>query len=272
MSGRRRKDKKKMLQRRPRYVLGKEQRYHQKMDRESEGSDKEDDDEAEMVDEWPLPFPVAMWSLERCNLKSTGRQLLRQGLTKLLRLNMRFPGLCLIPMGKKNVQHVTSLDRKIVEKYGCAVVDCSWSFSNDALFSKLKTAHPRILPYLFTADPRNFGKRCQLSCVEAIAATLIITGFPDEANLYLDKFRWGHSFLELNGELLEKYARCTSTEEVIAVQDKFIKDTYQEKLDRKQALPDFPQSDTETEEEKEKEDKDNSKVSEITKELANAKV
>lgn len=45
MSGRRKKDKSKLLQRRPRYVLGKEQRYHQKRDKESEESDKENDDE-----------------------------------------------------------------------------------------------------------------------------------------------------------------------------------------------------------------------------------
>jgi len=44
MSGRRKKDKSKMLQRRPRYVLGKEQRYHQKRDRELEGSNKENDE------------------------------------------------------------------------------------------------------------------------------------------------------------------------------------------------------------------------------------
>lgn len=43
MSGCRKKDKK-LLQRRPRYVLNKEQRYQQKRDMESEGSDKENDE------------------------------------------------------------------------------------------------------------------------------------------------------------------------------------------------------------------------------------
>lgn len=40
MSGRRRKNKSKLLEKRPRHVLGKEQRYHQQRD---EGSDKEDE-------------------------------------------------------------------------------------------------------------------------------------------------------------------------------------------------------------------------------------
>lgn len=119
-----------------------------------------------------------------------------------------------------------------MEKYGCAVVDCSWSRIDDTPFNKVKTVHPRILPFLVATNPTNFGRPCELSCVEAIAAVLIITGFPDEAKLYLEKFRWGHSFVELNGELLEKYAQCTSTEEVIAVQDKFLKDAWQEKIDR----------------------------------------
>lgn len=119
-----------------------------------------------------------------------------------------------------------------MQKYGCAVVDCSWSRIDSTPFHKMKTSHSRILPFLVTCNPINYGEPCQLSCVEAIAATLIITGFPDEAKLYLEQFRWGHSFLEVNGELLEKYARCTNTKEMIAVQDKFLEDARQEKIDR----------------------------------------
>lgn len=173
---------------------------------------------------------------------------------KILRLGSRFPGLCLTPIGDKvsddkkkkkqgrtvgnflqeniSLQCVTPRDRDIVEKYGCAVVDCSWARIDDTPFGKMKTPHPRILPFLVAANPVNFGKPCKLSCVEAIAATLIITGFSDEAKLYLDKFRWGHTFLSLNGELLEKYACCTNVEEVVAVQEKFLKDAWQEKIDR----------------------------------------
>ncbi|XP_011686650.1 PREDICTED: ribosome biogenesis protein TSR3 homolog [Wasmannia auropunctata] len=267
MSGRRRKDKSKLLERRPRYVLGKEQRYNDMRDREPVESDKENDETATTADEWPLPFPVAMWDLEHCDSrKCTGRKLVRHGLTKLLRLGARFPGLCLTPLGDKCV---TPMDREIVETYGCAVVDCSWSRIDDTPFNKMRTAHPRILPFLVAANPTNFGKPCELSCVEAIAAALIITGFPGEAAVYLDKFRWGHSFLKLNGELLEKYARCANTEEVIAVQDKFLKDAWQERIDRL-ALPDFPQSDTESEEEEDK--GDGTAMSEIAKELANARI
>lgn len=129
-------------------------------------------------------------------------------------------------------QCVSPMDREIVEEHGCAVVDCSWARLEDTPFSRMKTPNPRLLPFLVAANPVNYGKPCQLSCVEAIAATLIITGFPTEAEFYLNKFSWGHSFLELNAELLEKYAKCTSTEEIIQVQDKFLADARQEKIDR----------------------------------------
>ncbi|KAL6440713.1 hypothetical protein ACFW04_003284 [Cataglyphis niger] len=263
MSGRRRKNKSKLLEKRPRHVLGKEQRYHQQRD---EGSDK--DDEAEPSDESSIPFPMAMWDMEHCDPKKcSGRKLARHGLIKILRLGARFPGLCLTPVGDKCV---CPTDREIVQEYGCAVVDCSWARLDDTPFNRMKTSHPRLLPFLVAANPINYGKPCQLSCVEAIAATLIITGYPEEANLYLGKFSWGHSFLELNSELLEKYALCTDSKEIITVQEKFLDKAWQEKLDRL-ALPDFPQSDTESEEEEEKE-KDENVASKVTEELGNVKI
>ncbi|XP_070149764.1 18S rRNA aminocarboxypropyltransferase-like [Polyergus mexicanus] len=265
MSGCRKKNKNnKLLQRRFRYVLSKEQRYHQKRDRELEESDKENE-EIELIDEWPLPFYVAMWDLKHCDPKKcTGKKLMKHNLMKILKLGTLFPGLCLTPLSNK---YVTSVDREIVQKHGCAVVDCSWSHIDNIPYHKMKTSHSRILPFLIATNPVNYGKPCELSCVEAIAATLIITGFPDEAKLYLEKFRWGHSFLELNGELLEKYARCTNIEEVIAVQDKFLKDARQEKIDR-HAFSDFPQSDVESEEEGKKDQN----ISEITKQLASTEI
>lgn len=123
-------------------------------------------------------------------------------------------------------------DREIVQEYGCAVVDCSWARLDDTPFNRMKTSHPRLLPFLVAANPINYGKSYQLSCVEAIAAALIITGFPEEANIYLGKFSWGHAFVELNNELLNKYALCTNSKEVIAVQEEFLNKAWQEKLDR----------------------------------------
>ena len=59
----------------------------------------------------------------------------------------------------------------------------------------------------------------RLNCVEALAAVFYIVGYPDIAKKYLDKFSWGHSFLSLNLDLLDRYAACKNAKEVLAVQN-----------------------------------------------------
>ena len=74
----------------------------------------------------------------------------------------------------------------------------------------------KTVPFLRAGNPVNYGRPRRLSSVEAIAATLFITGFPTEAEQLLERFRWGHCFLDLNREQLEKYAECEDADEVMA--------------------------------------------------------
>ncbi|KAJ8957527.1 hypothetical protein NQ318_020566 [Aromia moschata] len=160
-----------------------EQKFSEAKIRSSSSSSESSSEE----DELPK-FPVAMWDFNQCDPKN-------------------------VPV---------SDDKEIVRTKGIAVVDCSWARIDETPIAALKPSHGRLLPFLVAANPINYGRPCQLSCVEAIAATMYITGFKEHANFYLEKFSWGHSFLQLNKELLDIYANCTDSQSVVAEQNKYI--------------------------------------------------
>lgn len=175
-------------------------------------------------------FTVAMWDLNHCDPKKcSGRKLSRHNLIKNLKLGQRFPGLVLSPVG---TQCVSPNDRDIIEKSGLAVIDCSWAKIDETPFGRMKSTNPRLLPFLVAANPINYGKPYQLSCVEALAAAMFITGHKSESKYYLSKFSWGHSFLELNHDVLKQYAECTDSKSVLEAQNKFLETAANEKDDR----------------------------------------
>ena len=62
----------------------------------------------------------------------------------------------------------------------------------------------------------------KLTCVEALAATLFITGFPEECAIILSKFTWGLNFLEVNRDLLDAYAACTDSIDIVQTQNRLL--------------------------------------------------
>lgn len=208
-----------------------------------QSSSEESDDSMSSDEGVEATFAVSMWDLNHCDPKKcSGRKLLRHNLIKNLKLGQRFQGLVLSPVG---TQCVSPNDKDIIEKFGLAVIDCSWAKIDETPFGKMKSPNPRLLPFLVAANPINYGKPYQLSCVEALAAAMVITGHQKEAKFYLSKFSWGHSFLELNSEALDMYAACTDSKSMLEAQAKFLESAQNDKDTRTM----WPPSESETESE-----------------------
>lgn len=163
---------------------------------------------------------LAMWDFGQCDAKRcTGRKLARFGLLKELRVNSGFGGVVLSPVGNRCVSQE---DNDLIKRRGLAVVDCSWARLDDVPFIKLRCGAPRLLPWLVAANPVNYGRPCELSCVEALAAALFICGEEETSNLLLGKFKWGHAFLSLNWELLKSYSACENSVDIISTQNSWL--------------------------------------------------
>ena len=92
-------------------------------------------------------------------------------------------------------------------------IDCSWNLVEQT-FSKKFDGIKRKLPPLLAGNPVNYAKLNKLTTVEALSATLFILGLKQESLDILDKFKWGHTFYELNQNLLEDYSKMDSESEI----------------------------------------------------------
>ncbi len=148
--------------------------------------------------------------------KCTARKLARFDLAALHRSDRATPyGIVLNPHAERAL---SPADR--AESDRLVALDCSWESAGEALFS-LSGTH-RALPFLVAANPVNYGRPFELTTVEALAAGLTILGERERGEELLSKFRWGHTFLELNDEPLRRYAECADSTEVVAVQGEYL--------------------------------------------------
>ncbi|MDH7564405.1 MAG: DUF367 family protein [Candidatus Bathyarchaeota archaeon] len=112
-------------------------------------------------------------------------------------------------------------DRERIEKCGLAALDCSWEHAQKVLQKHVRGTS-RCLPVLLAGNPVNFGKPTKLSTAEALAAALYIAGFRLEADKVLSVFKWGHTFIEMNRDRLEQYAKAEDSAEIVAIQRSFM--------------------------------------------------
>jgi pre-rRNA-processing protein TSR3 len=146
--------------------------------------------------------------------KCTARKLARFDLAELHRSARATPtGVVLNPHAEQGLSPADHTGRLVA-------LDCSWETAREEQFS-LRGPH-RALPFLVAANPVNYGTPFQLTTVEALAGACCILGERTQAERLLSKFRWGHTFFELNDEPLRRYAACADSGGVVAVQEEYL--------------------------------------------------
>jgi pre-rRNA-processing protein TSR3 len=152
--------------------------------------------------------------------KCTARKLTRFDLAALHRSARETPsGVVLNPHAERAL---SPADRSDDRTERLVALDCSWETAREERFS-LRGPH-RALPFLVAANPVNYGTPFKLTTVEALAGACCILGERAHAETLLSKFRWGHTFLELNDEPLRRYADCEDSSGVVAIQDEYLAD------------------------------------------------
>jgi pre-rRNA-processing protein TSR3 len=104
----------------------------------------------------------------------------------------------------------------------CAI-DCSWERADEVLKHQRLAAQgiARRLPAMLAANPTNYAKLDKLSSVEALAGALYILNEKELAAKMMDKFKWGHTFLELNANPLHDYADAETEEQVVELETEY---------------------------------------------------
>lgn len=145
---------------------------------------------------------------------------MRLGLMRPLHIGQKHPGVIISP--KASVV-LSPADLPLLEQHGAAVIECSWKRIEEVPFSKIGGKCERILPYLLPANPTNYGRPWRLNCVEALAAAFAICGKADWASHVLESFGYGEAFLEINRQVLERYAACEGPEAVREAEAKWLR-------------------------------------------------
>jgi len=142
--------------------------------------------------------------------KCTAAKMVKFGLAKNIK-KIGSKGLVLDPFSEKTL---LAKDRFIVNSI--IGIDCSWNLADHA-FSKKFNGVKRKLPPLFAGNPVNYSKLNKLTTAEALSGSLFILGFKEQSLELLNKFKWGHTFYDLNQNLLNDYSKAENEEQIQTV-------------------------------------------------------
>ena len=139
--------------------------------------------------------------------KCTAAKLVKFGIAKQVR-KASDRTIILDPFAEKIVLRI---DRQYIDSI--TAIDCSWEFAQKT-FRKKFGGLPKRLPPLLAGNPVNYSKIGKLTTGEAIAGALYIMSFKDLADSILNKFKWGHTFFELNQDLLKEYSNAETADQM----------------------------------------------------------
>lgn len=160
-----------------------------------------------------IPRIMVLYFKEDDPSKNTSLKMVRMGLAHKVSRRYRGRPLVLNPYSEKLVYRGL---REYVLRNGILVLDASWRRLTPEKFRGLRGLHAR-LPPLLAGNPVNYGKPCILSSIEAVAATLYITGFHEAYRRLLGLYKWMETFHTLNRDLLEDYYRAETPSDLLGV-------------------------------------------------------
>jgi len=164
---------------------------------------------------------IVIYHARQCDPKKcTALKLARHGLARIVH-QIRFLPKRAVVLNPLSETAFSPADKERVESFGLAALDFSWNHAEKALLKSVRGTS-RCLPYLIAGNPVNFGKPTKLSTLEALAAALFISGFKEEANRLLSMYKWGHTFLDINAERLEAYAKAENSLAIVELQKGFM--------------------------------------------------
>ncbi len=102
-------------------------------------------------------------------------------------------------------------------------IDCSWNRAESVLKVSrfLGKGFIRRVPFLLAGNPINYSKLGRLSTAEALSGCYYIMGYKDVAQVMLNKFKWGHTFLDLNINVLDDYSQATNAREIVNIEQEY---------------------------------------------------
>ncbi|WP_238375080.1 DUF367 family protein [Vulcanisaeta thermophila] len=170
----------------------------------------------------PISLGVFIYRLPQDDpRKNTALKLARLGFAKLVTSLRELPrgSILLDPSAETPL---SPNDKDLALRRGLSLIDCSWREAV-RIHGRVRgmSFERRRLPLLIAVNPTHFGKPYILSTVEAVAASLYILGFRDDALRVLSIYKWGPNFLTINEKYLARYAEndFSVEREILGVDD-----------------------------------------------------